>query len=172
MSPNRFHVFNERSRASPFPLCVYVTLTPRAAQARCAVCGLSSGEMSLTSSATLRSSWPESRTRSRRPIRRRKRWRVHFRGARPHLFQPFQKQDETPTSVCIRPLTHLVQCTVCSPCDFSRCCCTEHVVKSPSLSFCACSFSHGTAWYCLTACFPLRTLLIGCLVLNSRQREC
>jgi len=51
------------------------------AQEKCAVFGLSSGGMSLTSCLISRSSWPGSPTRSKTPTRRRRRWRAPFRGS-------------------------------------------------------------------------------------------
>lgn len=55
-------------------------------QVRCAVCGPSSDEMSLTSWPTLRSSLPGSHTRSRKLTRIRRRWRAPSRGEMKHLW--------------------------------------------------------------------------------------
>lgn len=62
-------------------LCLLLFSLPPV-RARCAVSGPSSGEMSLTSCPILKSSWPGSPTRSKMPTRRRRRWRVPYRGSR------------------------------------------------------------------------------------------
>lgn len=56
-------------------------LTPfPSALVRCVVFGPSWGGTSRTSCPTLRSSWPGSPSRSKRPTRRRGRWRAHLKG--------------------------------------------------------------------------------------------
>lgn len=112
-------------------------------QKRCAAFGLNCGEMSLTSCPILRSSWRGSPTRSKRPTRRRRKWRAPSRG---WLTLAAGRIGDTIASMHVMLRLHRIMANQGVEFHF-------YFFESCTKVQLRCYFSHGTEWRCSSLLF-------------------